>query len=385
MNDPVVDLLRLVARADWDPADSGRLVDAASRLTRWADVPDAAEAHGLAPLLYRHLSDAGAPLPMETRQQLFAASVRHRAANQYRFEILGQILEAFEREGIRVVVLKGAALAHVLYESPGLRPFGDIDLLVEPQVAWKAQSVVGSLGFVAPSAPTDRRLFSHHHLPLAIRQAGGHIIQVEIHTNALSHDTQGSLTLADLTGPLRMFDVGGRQAAAFGHVDMLYHLCRHVAERASLLRLIWVADIVSYAARYAREISWEDLARHYPFVINALSLLHLVTPLSAPVLAHVVPADGDGMRGVGEACRPLAEIVRRNRPVAAIAGDLLAPSDWWLRLHYGVPADRPLLWRRALVHPGRVAYWVARRAIAYARWDARRLMDRTRRPKKVVG
>ena len=116
-----------------------------------------------------------------------------------------------------------------------------------------------------------------------------------------------------------------------------------------------------------------------------MSLLHLVTPLSAPVLAHVVPADGDGMRGVGEACRPLAEIVRRNRPVAAIAGDLLAPSDWWLRLHYGVPADRPLLWRRALVHPGRVAYWVARRAIAYARWDARRLMDRTRRPKKVVG
>jgi len=219
-------------------------------------------------------------------------------------------------------------------------------------------------------------LFSHHHLPLAIRQAGGHIIQVEIHTNALSHDTPGSLTLADLTSPPRMFDVGGRQAAAFGHVDMLYHLCRHAAERASLLRLIWVADIVSYAARYASELSWEDLARRHPFVINALSLLHLVTPLPAPVLAHVVPADSDGMRGVGEACRPLAEIVRRGRAVREIAGDLFAPSDWWLRLHYGVRADRPLLWHRTLVHPGRVAYWLARRAVAYARWDARRLVGR---------
>ena len=236
----------------------GRLVDAASRLTRWAEVPDAAEAHGLAPLLYRHLSDAGAPLPMETRQQLFASNVRHRDANQYRFEILGQILEAFEREDIRVVVLKGAALAHLLYESPGLRPFGDLDLLVEPQAAWRAQSVLGSLGFVAAqSAPTDRRLFSasssapRHQAGRRAHHPGG-----DPHERFVAR--HAGLAHARGYSPARR-GVSTSPAARRLRSDMwtcCTHLCRHVAERASLLRLIWVADIVWYAARYASEISW---------------------------------------------------------------------------------------------------------------------------------
>jgi hypothetical protein len=372
VNGPVVDLLRAAARVQWEADDAERLAVAARSVVTWDGVPDAAEAHGLAPLLYRRLSDAGVPISIDARQQLFAASVRHRDANQHRLEVLGQILDAFDRERIRVVVLKGAALANILYEAPGLRPFGDLDLLVEPQDAWRAQTILGSIGFAAPPVPTERRLLSHHHLPLAVRQSGGHIVQVELHTNALSLDSSGSLTMADLSHPVRTFDVAGRSAATLGHIDMLYQLCRHIAERASLLRLIWVADIVGYAARYVSEIPWEELRRRHPFVINALSLLHLVTPLSEPVLTQVEPADGSNVAGVGEACRPLAETLRRDRRVRAIAHDLFSPPEWWLRLHYGVAADQSLLWQRRVVHPGRVAYWIARRAMAYARWEIRR-------------
>ena len=374
MNDPaVVELLRLSARVDSDAATRQRILDAASRLVNWGDLPAMAEAHGLAPLLYVHLSEAGAPIPVEARQRLFAASIQHREANRARFRALGEILDAFEHAAIPVVVLKGAALAHLLYRSPGLRPLSDLDLLVDGAEAARAQSVLSSIGFIAPASPTSRRLMSHHHLPLAMRQTGGHVIQVEIHTDALSRDSDASLPMSRLKGPLQTFVVEGRTAHALGHADMLSHLCRHTAERAPLMRLIWIADVVGHATRYRREIPWADLRRRDPFVINALSLLHLVTPLPDALKEHVAPAENDAMQGIGTGCKPLTEILRVDRSLRDIARDLFAPSEWWLRLYYGIGPDSSLTWQRGIGHPLRVAYWLARRAVAYARWGVRRL------------
>ena len=338
MDDPtLVEVLRLGARVECNAEQLGRLSDAASRLTRWNDLPARAEAHGLAPLLYFHLSAADAPIPPEVRRQLFAASVDHRDANRARLRALARILDAFDEADISTIVLKGAALVHLLYPSPGLRPLGDLDLLVDARAASRAQGVLSGLGFFAPASPTDRRLMSHHHLPAAIGKVDGHVIQVEIHTDALSGDTPGSLKISNLAEPPQTFLIEGRTAAALGHGDMLYHLARHTAERASLLRLIWVADVVSYAARYVDAISWTDLRRRYPFVLNALSLLHLVTPLPESLLEHVPPARADGRGGVGRACKPLAEIFSRGRswpdrwPRPLLTVGLVAAASLWRR------------------------------------------------------
>ena len=40
--------------------------------------------------------------------------------------------EVLESAGVRHVLLKGAALATAVYADPSLRPFGDVDLLLEP-------------------------------------------------------------------------------------------------------------------------------------------------------------------------------------------------------------------------------------------------------------
>jgi hypothetical protein len=153
---------------------------------------------------------------------------------------------------------------------------------------------------------------------------------------------------------------------------MLYHLCRHAAEVAALLRLIWVADIVGYATRYRQDISWTMLGRRYPFVLNALSLLHLLTPLPPELLEHVTPPRARTLDGVGVACKPLSLIVDRRRPLADIYRDLFDPSDWWLRLYYGVDGDSSLWWYRRIRHPLKVGHWLARRAGASLQRSARK-------------
>jgi hypothetical protein len=355
------ELLRLSARLDCSQA----FADAAARLSNWQEVPTTAEVNGLAPLLSYHLSQSGIAVPSETRHRLLALTFAHRSANRARFAVLGEILDAFTAAGIRAVVLKGAALAHLLYPNPGLRPLGDLDLLVDADLADRAQSTLGTLGFTAPpaGARTGSRTRRHHHLPIATKVCDGYDVRVEIHTDALSGDTPGSLTMERLTVAPQPFAIGDRTAYALGHADMLYHLCRHLAEPAvaGTLRLIWVADIVGYATRYREAIPWADVRRRYPFVINALSLLDLVTPLPSELAEFAAPPSAREIRGVGKVSKPPGEILRWSRPLRAILRDAFDPSDWWLRLYYGVGVGSPLWWHRSVRHPLQVGYWLARR------------------------
>jgi hypothetical protein len=368
----VLEVLRLGARVACDSADYERLAAAAARVDNWSDLPTAAEAHGLAPLLSLHLAGAGVTMPVEIRQHLVGLALHHREANRVRFHVLREVLDAFEAASIPVLVLKGAALAHLLYPSTGLRPLSDLDLLVSPRLAGRAQSVLAEIGFQAPSSPTSRALAAHHHLPAATKFCEGQIVHVEIHKDALSRDTRESLSMEQLSSAPQPLRIEGRAASTLGHTDMLRHLTRHVAECASLLRLIWVADVVGYATRYRDAIPWPEMRRRYPFVLNALSLLHLVTPLPVELLEHVTPARAQGLRGIGVSCKPLTEIVKLNRPVRDVARDVFDPSDWWLRLYYGLGDQAQLRWHRWVTHPLRVSYWVRRRATTSVRWWARR-------------
>jgi hypothetical protein len=362
------EVLRLSARVEPDEAHYQRLAEAAGGLDNWDDLPVAADAHGIAPLVYAHLTHAGVALPPRTEEELARLTLYHRHANHVCFRVLEEVLDAFDREGISVLVLKGAALAHVLYASTDLRPLSDVDLLVDSSQIHRAQSILGTLGFSAPSSPASRQLAGHHHLPAATRECDGYSVAVEIHRDALSRDAPGSLTTARLTGAPHRFSIGGRVTRTLGHLDMLYHLSRHLAECGSLLRLVWIADVVGYAARYHDDIPWEALRHRYPFVLNALSLLHLVTALPRELLDHVTPAQVDSLRGVGVTCKPLAAMLWRGRPWRDIRQDLFAPSDWWLRLYYELGDSSWLWWHRSVRHPVRVGRWLTRRAVSYAGW-----------------
>lgn len=363
MNDPALtSLLRLCARLDWDADRSRALADAAGRLTAWNELPRAAEAHGLAPLVSWHLSQAGIDVPTAARQELLALGLVHHVANRTRFRILGQILDAFGKAAVPVIVLKGAALAHLLYPSIALRPLSDIDLLIDRSLVPRALALLKGLKFAVPAAPAGLQLGGHHHLPAAVTLVDGVEIRVEIHINALTHDTPGSLTFDDLTAAPQQFIVEGRSACALGHADMLYHLCRHMAERAPVLRLIWVADVIGYASRYRDVIPWADVERRYPFVLNALSLVHLVTDLPRDLLEYVTPSARTDLHGVGTACKPISAIFRRRRALRDVWHDVFDPSDWWLRLYYELDDRVPLWWYRSVRHPFHVGHWIARRA-----------------------
>ena len=364
-HDPVYRLLALCARAEGDDARYQKLAQEARGIEDWERVLAQAETHRLAPLLYVHLKEAGVRLDQRTRRALQGLYLRHRRANEARTQTLIEILAAYQEASLRVLVLKGAALCHLLYPEPGLRPMDDIDLLVGREEARRAQALLADLGFQAPVPAADR--IPAKHLKAATRLIDGAAVHVELHLTLFGEMTAVPTGLDDLAARATEFQLGtgGPTAWTLGREEMMYHLCQHLVTHADVftpLRLIWIADIASFAERFV--IDWEWVGEQYPVVPNLLSLIHFVTPLSPELLArggvdveHMVRGAGDEFQGW-----PRSSLAaQREKGVSRILRDTFFPSEWWLRLHYGLGGAQPLFWVRWLRHPLHILAWVRHR------------------------
>jgi hypothetical protein len=314
-----------------------------------------AQLHGLGPLLYRLLQPHEASLRLELRLPLQGVYLRQRSLARAQHQVLGEILELARAAGLELVLLKGAALAHLVYPEVSLRPMSDLDLLVPRQQLEPAAEVLRRAGFAMPSEAGLRAASrEHRHLPAVQRQVDGHSVVVELH-RAISrpeipgHQTAEGLWLEPWPLSLQQQD---SQAKTLAPPEMLWHLCHHLCDHAMYkIRLMWMLDIVLYAERFRERVDWPELRRQVPPVPNTLALLDRLWPLSTELrrLAGIEP---------GAPLRPDL----RNWPVqwknalrhlgpAAFLGGLFFPSPWWLRLYYGLGPARGTGYHRWLGHP----------------------------------
>jgi len=365
------------ARAECDASHYAFIARQAARVDVWDGVLAEAERQGVAPLVYWHAKALGFEFPEDVRRGLRALYVRHRLANRIRMSVLCDILRAFEAAGIRGLVLKGAALVHLVYSDPALRPMRDVDLLVPRADVVRAQVLLGRLGFDAPLP--DDGVLPNRHMAAATRHTGGMLISVEVHHNLFRHeDLPLSFEMDNVTVSPCSFALRGCEIAvnALGYEDMLWHLCQHMRLSAGVFganRLIWAADIVSFAERFVADVNWSHVQARYPSVLKTLSLLHFLTPLSAPLLTQAGIRPGDEPEGIGAdfAGWPRASLrEQRAKGWGGILRDTLFPAEWWLRLYYELGGADPLWFARWVRHPLHIAGWV--RQLALERLGIRR-------------
>jgi hypothetical protein len=347
-------LLALCARAQGHPTQYHHLRQRAAGLTDWSALPSLAERHGLAPLLYAHLQAAGVSEPAEVLHQLQARALQHSHANRVRAQALVELLAAFQTAGIEALVLKGAALAHLVYPQPGLRPMRDVDVLVSRAQARQAQGLLAELGF---DAPLPGETLPAKHLLTAKRWVEGLQISVELHHNLYTEGT-ATTTLEALRPRAVPVAIGGVTASTLGYEAMLDHVYQHSRIIFDPLRLIWVADLVSLAERFAAEIDWPRVT---PRALNALALCHWLTPLSEDLLRAASLNPGRSPQGIGQEFQgwPRSSLAaQRHKGYLGIVRDSFFPAEWWLRLYYGLPTGPALWWGRVVRHPLHILGWM---------------------------
>jgi hypothetical protein len=277
------------------------------------------EQHGIGPLLYSRLRDDSWPV----RPALRDAAIRAAAIESLRRADLRELLAAFETEGIRVVIIKGTALAYDLYASPELRPRGDTDLLIAESDRESMTRLLHGLGYESRLTSGDT---------LAVRQQSfvrsGHTYDVhwDISNSPIVRD---ALPFAEIVDRAMIVSRIAPNALAPSHVDALLLACIHrVAHHHDNERLIWLYDI-----HLLREAMTEEEHSRF-WRLAAERRVVTICEHSIELADSWFATSKDDRHRAGAMTRdePSAAFLNRNRRRAAILRDEIQALGWRARL-----------------------------------------------------
>lgn len=229
----------------------------------WEWVLRRAEEERLAPLLYAVLREL--PAPVAILDRLRTAWVAFRRQHLLAVELLRGLLSAFEREGVPVIPLKGPTLAEALYRDPGLRPFTDLDLLVQRADLPRALRLLSALGY--------HHLDVGHSLShgLAYRNAACFVstatppagFLVDLHWGFVDYPgvaPAGAIDHQEVWGRAVKVEGWDQPVLSLCPEDLLIYLALHLTFHHALSGLLWQLDLALLLRRHGPELNWEDVA-----------------------------------------------------------------------------------------------------------------------------
>lgn len=262
--------------------------------------------HGVLGQLAGCLGDGDASgVPPEIKRGLFE---RGRAQNFQTLRLTGElfrVLELFNQNEVRALVIKGPVLAVEAYADPGMRSYGDLDLLVRQRDIPRATELLIrsgyqpaiSLGAIRAGKIPGQYLFCKPDAKLL----------VELHNDLTLRYFPRPLPIEDLFARQIRVRVDAQEVPAPSLEDHLVLICVHGAKHF-WERLNWIADVAGLISRQPR-IDWERASASAK-AVEAEHLLHTGLRLGMDVLRAELP-------------EPIAARVRGDRVAARLAGKVL--------------------------------------------------------------
>lgn len=227
----------------------------------WATVLDRARSQRLSPLLYHLLCDERR-VPIETLQSLRAAYDYSARYNLYLFGELRRVLVRSKEAGVPILLLKGAALAHILYKDPAERALRDLDILVPREQVASVEDIVNALGYRAHRAEPQPGAALAYESQLMFFKTAPLLSQIEIHWSLIdSPFYQYKLSTDWLWQTAVPFSLGDVNALMLGPEAQILHLCAHLLLHHGGNDLLWLNDIAKAIHSYQTHVDWDELLR----------------------------------------------------------------------------------------------------------------------------
>jgi hypothetical protein len=312
----------LTARANGNDSEMRALL---ARPFDWDRLCALALADRATSVVWRSLQRLGCNVPDAVAKRLSHATAVSEFSLMRADVRLRETIRALGAQGIRVVLLKGAALVHVAYTSITERPMADFDLLVDPSRIDEAQRIAMSLGWArSPSAGPDFAYRTHHHAVPLVDDTGGTRMQLELHTGLFIAGHPFALSADAVRRRARPLEIDGCLVGVPARSVLILHACLHFAWSHGMRKGGWrtLRDIARLAE--GRDKVWDDfasLAIESRGATCCYWTLRLARELAAvPVPDHVLSA-----------LRPdLPEVVLtrigRHFALQVLASDVVCPS-----------------------------------------------------------
>ncbi len=225
----------------------------------WDELIRQSQRHSVTPLLYYRIK-AIAPtpsIPAQVIQKLRRIYLLSAELSIKRYHELSKWLRSIQNEGIQVIVLKGAALAELIYPNIALRPMFDVDLLIKAEDFWRIDEILSGAGFRSDKGI----LLSRYHIYWVRHIAYmSKAIQLELHPKIYELPKLRPWT------NVAHAKIASVDTLVLGPEDLLLHACIHLLDHMyireeSLGYLIWWYDIASILGFYREELNWDYVMR----------------------------------------------------------------------------------------------------------------------------
>jgi hypothetical protein len=292
---PELELLLAIASLGPDSPSYSQLHEHLSHPLDWEHLHALAAWHGMAPLLFHHLtqsqtSQSQAQPPAEAMQALREECRQIAQRNLILAAKLQWVCAHLRSRGLAHIVFKGPLLAERLYGNCALRVSHDLDLLVPEDRLEAVRDALAELGFsdkygLTPAQQAASFRFGFEH-PFAA--AGG--LDLDLHWRIVPRFIAPSLEMAGLWRRLRMAPLFGSQLPTFAPEDELVALCLHAGQH-EWVQISHFCDLAQLLARYP-QLDWQLVRSHLGdphtrrtvFVCLHLLRQHWQLPLPAEML-----------------------------------------------------------------------------------------------------
>jgi len=229
--------------------------------------------HGLLSVLHTSLKREAPSSAADSLALEFDATGR---ANLKALSELEAILIAARQANVPIIPIKGPTLAFSVYPDPALRPFADLDLLIEAGDFPGAQGALTKLGYEREPGllPVGFYLKNHIHLSYAARSA----MKVELHWGLTHRFRPWRMPVRDVLSRAAIRSMGGVAVRCLSDEDHFIYLCTHLEEHGYYSRyaagvsdeaiianpdvnnrLIWLLDVAMMLSRPGVQLDWEAI------------------------------------------------------------------------------------------------------------------------------
>ena len=225
----------------------------------WDYVVATARAHGLLPLLQKHVVNAAADmLPGRVLSCLKREAV---ANSQNILHLVGKqlrIYKLFQEHEIPVAIFKGALLSQMAYGEISLRQAGDIDMLINRRDFVQARALLESLGYEMSPRLTTAQMASHlnNHCEIQFMRDEWFTV-VDLHWDLAPRSFVFALKADEVMSRLQSVSLAGTTVQTFGPEDLLLYQAMHGAKHL-WRRLEWITSLAE-SLRATPEVDWDTL------------------------------------------------------------------------------------------------------------------------------
>jgi hypothetical protein len=224
----------------------------------WDYLLKGSSSHGITPLVFHNLKmiDRDGVVPNQVLRKFeraYYANVRH---NMKIYGELGKILKALQDAEIKVMILKGAAIAETAYQNMALRPIGDIDLLVQEKDFLKIKNELVNLGYEPVESlprltPTEAVEYAHYFEQVRFFNEDGMLIETHFRLVNMGIPKVEEMVWQNAV----TLKIVGGDALIPSAEDSLLYLCIHANQHNyCMIRLF--CDIAELLNRHLEKINW---------------------------------------------------------------------------------------------------------------------------------